>query len=95
MADNYILCIDPNSNYDVDNLREQLDLCLDWTRLFACTYLLHTTSEKEKLYTRFKKALPDNKFFIMQANITSGKYTGWLKPKSWDRIREFKSKVKD
>lgn len=91
MADNFILCIDPNSVYDTDVLRKQLDLCLDWTRLFACTYILHTTSDREKLYTRFKKALPDNKFFIMHADIKSNNYTGWLKSKSWDRIKEFKN----
>ena len=91
MTENYILTIDPNSNYDTDLLREQLDLCIDWTRLFACTYLLHTTSKKEKLYSRFKVALPNNKFFITQTDLGKNEYTGWLKSSSWDRIKEFKN----
>ena len=61
---NYILTIDPNSDYDIDILKKQLDKCIDWTRLHACTYVLNTTSNKEELYDRFKYALPDNKFFI-------------------------------
>lgn len=91
MTENYILSIDPNSNYDTDLLKEQLDLCIDWTRLFACTYLLHTTSKKEKLYSRFKVALPDNKFFITHTDLSSNEYTGWLASSKWDRIKEFKN----
>lgn len=94
MAKNYILSIDPNSSYDTDLLKEQLDLCLDWTRLFACTYLLHTTSTKEKLYSRFKLALPNNKFFITYTDLSKQEYTGWLASSKWDRIREFKNKAR-
>lgn len=36
---NYLLSIDPNSTYDTDKLKKKLDLCLNWARLFACTYL--------------------------------------------------------
>lgn len=89
---NYIITIDPNSNYDIDYLKSQLDLCIDWTRLYACTYIINTTSDKEKLYSRFKKALPNNKFFISKINLTDHDYTGWLKSTSWDRIKEFKNK---
>lgn len=89
---NYLLTIDPNSIYDTDLLIEKLDLCLDWTRLFACTYMLHTTSKKEKLYSRFKAALPNNKFFITQIDISNHEYTGWLASSKWDRIKEFKNK---
>ena len=91
MANVYMLSIDPNSIYDTDKLKTQLDLCLDWTRLFACTYLLYTSSYKEKLYSRFKTALPDNKFFITQTDLGKNEYTGWLKSSSWDRIKEFKN----
>ena len=87
----YILSIDPNSTYDTDILIKQLDLCLDWTRLFACTYLLYTNSDIEKLYSRFKKALPDNKFFVTKVDFSNGKYTGWLGSSKWDRIKEFKN----
>lgn len=92
MANNYILSIDPNSVYDLDILKKQLDLCLDWTRLFACTYLLHTTSEKAKLYSRFKIALPDNKFFITKTDFSVNEYTGWLVQSKWDWIKKYKSK---
>lgn len=88
----YMLSIDPNSSYDTDILRKQLDLCLDWTRFFACTYLLYTNSDIEKLYSRFKEALPNNKFFITKVDFRNSQYTGWLKSGSWDRIKEFKNK---
>jgi len=91
MKQNFLLSIDPNSVYDTDKLKEKLDLCIDWTRLFACTYILHTTSDKEKLYVRFKEALPDNKFFIADLNLKNNNYTGWLRASSWDRIKEFKN----
>ena len=89
MLANYILIIDPNSNYDIDKLKQKLDLCVDWTRLFACTYLLNSTSTYEELYVRFKKILNDNKFFISKLDLNKKEYTGWLKSSSWDRIKEF------
>lgn len=91
MLANYILIIDPNSNYDIDKLKQKLDLCVDWTRLFACTYLLNSTSTYEELYVRFKKILNDNKFFISKLDLNKNEYTGWLKSSSWDRIKEFKN----
>lgn len=89
---NYILTIDPNSNYDMDLLKEQLDLCIDWTRLYACNYILNTTSDLNKLYNRFKLALPEHKFFIANLNLYKDDYTGWLKSTTWKRIKEFKNK---
>lgn len=89
---NYILTIDPNSDYDIDILKKQLDKCIDWTRLHACTYVLNTTSNKEELYDRFKYALPDNKFFIANLNLSNHDYTGWLASKTWDRLKEFRNK---
>ncbi len=89
---NYILTIDPNSEYDIDNLKKQLDKCIDWTRLHACTYVLNTTSDKETLYNRLKNALPDNKFFIANLNLIEHDYTGWLASKTWDRLKEFRNK---
>lgn len=88
---NYLLVIDPNSQYNNNILQKKLDLCIDWIRLFACTYMLHTTSKKEKLYSRFKGALPDNKFFITQIDISNGEYTGWLGESRWNKIRKFKN----
>ena len=88
----YLLNIDPNSVYDLDLLKKQLDICNDWTRPFACTYLLYTTADDDRLYQRFKKALPDNKFLINKLNLQEDQYNGWLKPRTWDRIKEFKAK---
>lgn len=89
---NYILTIDPNSDYDIDTLKQQLDKCIDWTRLHACTYVLNTTSNKEELYNRFKYALPENKFFIANLYLKQHDYTGWLASKTWDRLKEFRNK---
>lgn len=90
---NYLLSIDPNGFYDIDKLKNKLDLCVNWARLFACAYLLHTTSSKEKLYSRFKEALPNNKFFIIKVNLAQEEYTGWLGESRWGKIKEFKNKI--
>lgn len=87
---NYLLVIDTLDNFNPAPVIDKLDLCLDWTRLFFGTYLINTTSDKDKLYTRFKSALDDTKFFLCEIDLDKD-YTGWLIKNKWDRIREFKN----
>lgn len=90
---NYILVIDPNSSYDMNYLGTQLDLCLDWVRLFACTYIINSNSDKEHLYNRFKKVFDDDMFFLGEIDLPANQYTGWLKESKWNKLRELKIKV--
>ena len=89
---NFLLIIEEDAEYDTLLLRERLDNCLDWSRLFANTYILHTTSDREKLFNRFKPILGNSSFFIAEIELQKNNYTGWLKQSTWDRIKEFKTK---
>jgi hypothetical protein len=90
---NYILTIDTADYFNADAVIEKLDLCLDWSRLLYGVYLIRSNSDKDTIYTRFKTALGDTKFFITRISLKD-MYTGWLPSKKWDRIKEFKSKEK-
>jgi len=89
MSKNYLLIIDTTDYYNAELIVKKLNLCLDWTRILDATYLIRSTSDKETLYNRFKKALDDAKFFLIEVDLNSD-YTGWLIKNKWERIRELK-----
>ena len=90
-ANNYLLTIDVEQTYDVDKLKSKLDLAIDWLRVVPGCYFIHTTSDSDKWYERIKTALPNNRFFITQIDISSGEYSGWLPSKKWDWIKKYKN----
>ena len=88
---NYILTIDVTQDYDTNILKEKLDIAVDWLRIVpGCYFIQSTTSDIDKLYIRFKKALPNNRFFIAKLDINNGEYTGWLSKGKWDWIKNKK-----
>lgn len=89
MSKNYLLIIDTSDDYNPESLIKKLDLCVDWTRVLDATYLIRSTSDKETLYNRFKIALDDAKFFLIEVDL-SDNYTGWLIKNKWERIKEIK-----
>lgn len=92
MTKNYLLNIDVRDDYDITKLKEKLDICVDWLRIVPGCYFLRTTSDKEKLYTRFKSVLGDTSFFISQIDISNNNYIGWLPQKKWDWLKNYKNK---
>lgn len=89
MAENFLLNIDVRDDYDTKKLKEKLDICVDWLRIVPGCYFLRTTSDKEKLYKRFKSILGDTSFFISKIDISTGNYIGWLPTKKWDWLKEY------
>lgn len=86
---NYLLLIDVTEDYDTHKLAKKLDLCLDWLRIVPGCYFLHSKSDKEKLYTRFKSVLEDTCFFITEIS-NEHDYTGWLSKSKWEWISKYK-----
>lgn len=90
MAENYLLNIDVRDEYDTKKLKEKLDICIDWLRIVPGCYFLRTTSDKEKLYKRFKPILGNTSFFISKMDISNSDYIGWLPRDKWEWIKKYK-----
>ncbi len=88
---NLILTIDTTQIYSTEILKQKLDMCLNWLRIVPGVYLLTSNTEINVLYERFKKALPNNRFFISNIDISTGNYQGWLPEEKWIWIRKNKT----
>lgn len=90
-AENYILTIDVEQNYDVDKLKEKLNIAVDWLRIVPGTYFIRTTSDSDKWYQRLKQALPNNRFFLTKIDLSTDEYAGWLPKDKWEWIKKYRN----
>ena len=80
----YILTINPRDEYSTKNLKTKLNQALDWVQIMPNTFIIKSTSDKEKWYSRLKPVLEDNTFFLVEIQLENR--TGWLPNWIWDWI---------
>lgn len=88
----YILTVSDEKEYNPDKLKEKIDLAVDWVKIVPNVYLLLSTSDLNKWYSRLKDVLNDNRFFIAPVDIGFKQCSGWLYEKTWNKISEFRHK---
>jgi len=72
---------------DMAELNETLNKANDWITIAPNCWLLWTSSEADKWYSRVKKHLSDgDRVFICEVNIEDR--SGWMPRKFWEFIRE-------
>lgn len=86
MTANYIVAIEGNVSYEPQLLKKKLDLAIDWMQIMPDVYILHTTSNAHKWYTRLKPVLGEGRFVIIKTGLSD--YSGWLQKSKWNWLKE-------
>lgn len=88
----YLLTINPQQIYSPDELKAKLDIAVDWVKLMPNVFLVFSTSDLDKWYSRLKPVLGDNQFFMADTNIEYKKCTGWLYESTWDSVKKIRKR---
>lgn len=88
MIANYVLTVEGNISYNPQELKKKLDLAIDWLQIMPDVYVLHTTSDASKWYTRLAPVLGGGRFFIIKADLSN--YSGWLPKSKWNWLKDKK-----
>lgn len=85
----YVVYIERKSNVAYESVKEKMDLAVDWYRINEKLWILYTTSDEEKLYSRLAPFVEDSGYlFICKLNIS--KRQGWMDNGFWKWIRREK-----
>lgn len=87
MATFYQVYLKPKSGVGYAEIREKMDLALDWYKYAENCWILKSMSTPEKLYTRLKTLVePDGELFICKLDVSQSQ--GWMSKKLWAWLRK-------
>ncbi len=80
----YIKCLEDTS---YESLKEKMDLSRNWYRITENNWILYTTSNAEKWYSRLSPLVKDSgSLFICKLDMSERQ--GWMNEKFWAWIRK-------
>jgi hypothetical protein len=85
----YIVYIDPIAGTAASSVEEQMNLSVDWYRIKDNIWVLYTTSDEDKWYSRLSPLVKDSgRLFICKLDTT--KRQGWMNKDFWKWLRREK-----
>lgn len=88
-AEFYVVYVDRKEDAAYEKLEKKMNLAIDWYRINSQLWILYTTSDEEKWYSRLEPLIkPDGHMFICK--LDSSKRQGWMKKDFWKWIRREK-----
>lgn len=86
IAEFFMVYIECREGVSYDDLKTKMDLCRSWYRLNEKMWIIHTTSDVEKLYRRFSSLVKESgSLFICHLDIENRQ--GWMNKKFWDWLK--------
>jgi hypothetical protein len=79
----YVVYIDRLEGVSYEEVKKKMDLCRSWYRLTERNWILYTTSDADKLYSRLSPLVRDEgSLFICRLDISERQ--GWMNNRFWD-----------
>jgi hypothetical protein len=76
-----------NDDVTVDQVKEQMDLALDWYKYDPNIWIVYTNSEISKWKTRCKSLAGDSgEYFICEIDLSV--HAGWMSKAFWDWLNK-------
>ena len=86
----YMIFIDRNKDSNYENVKEKMNLAIDWYRIRENLWIVYTTSDQFKWYERLKNLVKnDGHVFICLLDIHQRQ--GWMKNKFWSWLKKDRS----
>jgi hypothetical protein len=85
----YMVYISQRKDTSADSLEKTMNQSYDWYCIDETLWILYTTSDHEKWYSRLKPLC--NYVFICKLDITQRQ--GWMKTSFWQWLRREKRKI--
>lgn len=87
-AEFYVVYVERREGVSYDALKEKMNLCRSWYRLNERMWIVYTTADIDKLYSRFSSLVEeDGSLFICKLDINTRQ--GWMNQKFWEWIRRY------
>jgi hypothetical protein len=84
----YVVYIERLPSVTFDELKQKMNLSRSWYRLDQKTWILYTTSDKDKWYSRLSPLVKDEgNLFICRLDNTERQ--GWMNKKFWEWMKKF------
>ena len=82
----YTIYIDRKKDTTYKQIEEKMDLSVDWYRINEKLWIVYTTSDEEKWYSRLESFVKsDGHVFICKLDLSHRQ--GWMKKGFWKWIR--------
>jgi len=87
MASFYHIYISPKKEITRDQIKKKMDLAIDWFRYDDQNWIVYTTSDAKKWYSRFESlVVPGGHIFISKLDLSD--YWGHMSKKLWDWLKK-------
>lgn len=87
MANFFIIYVDRKPDATYDQLKTQMNLALDWYRIKENFWVVYSTSDAEKLWSRLSPLVRDGgNAFICKLDISDRQ--GWMNKSFWEWFRK-------
>ena len=88
----YMVYIDRKEDAAYEQIEEKMNLAVDWYRINSQLWILYTTSDEEKWYSRLESFVkPGGHVFICK--LEESERQGWMKKDFWKWIRREKDET--
>jgi hypothetical protein len=82
----YMIYIKRNSDVTLDQVEEKMDLANDWFRVKADLWIVYSTSDTEKWYSRLSPFVKTNgNVFICKLDVDERQ--GWMNKSFWSWLK--------
>lgn len=83
----FFVYIDRLPSVSLSDVKEKMDLALDWYRIDEGVWVLYTNSDKDKLYGRLSPLVKEEgSVFICKLDISERQ--GWMNEGFWEWLRK-------
>jgi hypothetical protein len=90
----YLIFIRGKKDESFDSIKETMDLSNDWFRLNSTCWVVYTTSDADRWYSRLSDHVkPDGSVFITRIDPSDN--TGWMTKRFWDWFEPKAKKIKE
>jgi hypothetical protein len=86
-ADFYMVYVSLKSDIGHKALEEKMNLSVDWYRMSDSLWILYTTSDQEKWYSRLKPLCN----YVFVCRLDTSQRQGWMKKAFWRWLRREKT----
>lgn len=87
MAEFYHIYISPKPGISLDDIQKEMNLAVDWLRYDSKCWIVYTTSDARKWYSRLEKFVtPGGHILVCKVNIDD--YYGLMGKGVWDWLKK-------
>ncbi|WP_348748395.1 hypothetical protein [Pseudomonas rhodesiae] len=88
----YNIYLKPNPDVEADDIQEKMNLALNWFKYADNCWVVFTTSDQDKWYTRLK-GFVDPSGYLFICKLEAAESQGWMTTAFWDWYQEHVSKI--